>query len=506
SKVYDGTTSSVGVPTITSGNLVNGDTAAWTQTFDTQNAGTGKTLTPAGTVNDGNGGKDYSVTFTSVGTGTITPKPLTVTADSQSIVYGAALPALTYTYSSLVSGDTAAIFTGSLATTAVASSSAGTYPITQGTLAATANYALTFVGATLTISKANAPVALSGLIWTYDGTPKSATATTTPAGLNVILTYNGSTTAPTLPGSYAVVAAINDPDYAGSTTGTLVIVLAAAATASASPNLDQVALAPSFSGSATGLAGALAYSWNFGDGSAAAAGQNVTHIYIVAGTYTAVLTVTDANGVSATASVNVTALPSPFPIDRDGDGYPDEMESAFNSDPNNKARTPFDLPPPVKGAFIAVNSLSIRLNFAQPVGHDSLTLTGFLPMSTTFSPAGQHLLLDVGGVCKAFMMDGRGHSSDGGGQLRIGLISHTVLPPLNSKIVGNWNARYSISLRNGTFAAALKDKGLVSSDNGKDIKGVALQVPVTVIVDGRSYQVLAGQIYKAKAGQWGQSR
>ncbi len=51
SKGYDGTTSSVGIPTITSGGLLApGDTVTWTQTFDNENAGTGKTLTPAGTV------------------------------------------------------------------------------------------------------------------------------------------------------------------------------------------------------------------------------------------------------------------------------------------------------------------------------------------------------------------------------------------------------------------------------------------------------------------------
>ncbi len=37
------------------------------------------------------------------------------------------------------------------------------------------------------------------------------------------MTYNGSATAPTYPGSYAVVATITDPNNSGSATGTLVI-------------------------------------------------------------------------------------------------------------------------------------------------------------------------------------------------------------------------------------------------------------------------------------------
>jgi hypothetical protein len=61
-KTYDGNTSSSGVPTITSGNPANSDTGNFTQSFDTRNAGTGKKLTPAGSVNDGFGGNNYLIT------------------------------------------------------------------------------------------------------------------------------------------------------------------------------------------------------------------------------------------------------------------------------------------------------------------------------------------------------------------------------------------------------------------------------------------------------------
>ncbi|MGD9875039.1 MAG: MBG domain-containing protein, partial [Kiritimatiellia bacterium] len=66
-------------------------------------------------------------------------------------------------------------------------------------------------------------VTLGSLTQTYDGTPKSATATTVPVGLTVDLTYNGSGTAPTEAGSYAVTGTVNDVNYAGSATDTLVI-------------------------------------------------------------------------------------------------------------------------------------------------------------------------------------------------------------------------------------------------------------------------------------------
>lgn len=68
-----------------------------------------------------------------------------------------------------------------------------------------------------------ATVTLGSLTATYDGTPKSATATTNPTGLTVAFTYDGSSTAPTNAGSYAVVGTITGSSYTGSANGTLVI-------------------------------------------------------------------------------------------------------------------------------------------------------------------------------------------------------------------------------------------------------------------------------------------
>src|SRR5206468_1299197 len=88
---------------------------------------------------------NYSVTFVSASF-TITAKPLTVTAVANSKVFGATDPALAYTNSR---GLPASAFTGSL--TRVAGEDVGTYAIEQGTLAA-ANYSITFVSASFTIT------------------------------------------------------------------------------------------------------------------------------------------------------------------------------------------------------------------------------------------------------------------------------------------------------------------------------------------------------------------
>lgn len=77
---------------------------------------------------------------------------------------------------------------------------------------------------TLVVAKASATVTLANLHHVYDGTPKSATATTNPTGLRRWFAYDGSTTPPTTVGSYSVVCTVNDPNYAGSAAGTLTIV------------------------------------------------------------------------------------------------------------------------------------------------------------------------------------------------------------------------------------------------------------------------------------------
>ena len=90
-KNYDGNTSSTVTPTITTGSLAAGDTAAFSETFDTPDVGTGKTLTAAGSVNDGNGGANYVVNFAIDTTGVILAAiqtTTTVTTSLASVSYG----------------------------------------------------------------------------------------------------------------------------------------------------------------------------------------------------------------------------------------------------------------------------------------------------------------------------------------------------------------------------------------------------------------------------------
>ncbi len=85
----------------------------------------------------------------------ITARPVTVSANSKSKIYGEPDPALTdqITDGSLIGSDS---LSGSL--TRVTGSNVGTYAITQGTLSAGSNYVLTYVGASFAITTKAIPV------------------------------------------------------------------------------------------------------------------------------------------------------------------------------------------------------------------------------------------------------------------------------------------------------------------------------------------------------------
>jgi hypothetical protein len=91
---------------------------------------------------------------------TVNPRAITVTADAKTKVFGAADPTFTYTITtgSLVLGD---VITGTL--TRAAGTNVGDYQIQQGTLTTANNpkYAITFVAADLTITRATPALVLT---------------------------------------------------------------------------------------------------------------------------------------------------------------------------------------------------------------------------------------------------------------------------------------------------------------------------------------------------------
>ena len=75
----------------------------------------------------------------------------------------------------------------------------------------------------VTASKSAGAVFLLDLTQAYNGSARTVSATTMPAGLTVNFTYAGNAWAPTNIGRYTVVGTINNASYQGSTNGTLAV-------------------------------------------------------------------------------------------------------------------------------------------------------------------------------------------------------------------------------------------------------------------------------------------
>ena len=78
-----------------------------------------------------------------------------------------------------------------------------------------------------TVTKTSADISISGTTHVADGNAKQVVVTTTPAGLNNVVTYNGDVTAPSAAGTYAVVVTIADSNHIGTFNGTMEILDAA---------------------------------------------------------------------------------------------------------------------------------------------------------------------------------------------------------------------------------------------------------------------------------------
>src|SRR5207247_3093521 len=125
------------------------------------------------------------------GTLIINKAPATITLSGLTPTYDGAPKPVTATTNPLGLSGVSITYDGS----STAPTNAGSYAVVASLN--NTNYQAPNATGTLVIAKAAATITLSGLTpsYTYDGTPKPATATTSPAGLDVVtITYNGSTT------------------------------------------------------------------------------------------------------------------------------------------------------------------------------------------------------------------------------------------------------------------------------------------------------------------------
>ncbi len=168
--------------------LYSASSSTWTSltfTLPIGNAGTKlvKVSTPARSAGAGDGGESAaSANFV------VAPKPISVTADVQSKVYGNSDPALTYAVSGSLVGSDA--FSGALSR--VAGENVGPYAINQGSLALSSNYALTFTGNNLTITTRPITIKADDQAKTYGNADPALTYSITSGSLAFADAVSGS--------------------------------------------------------------------------------------------------------------------------------------------------------------------------------------------------------------------------------------------------------------------------------------------------------------------------
>ncbi|HYA41549.1 MAG TPA: YDG domain-containing protein [Syntrophobacteraceae bacterium] len=186
-KVYDATTAAPGaIPTVIG--LLGGDTVTGlSEVFASKNAGTRRMMVNGYAINDGNGGKNYTVTIKDNARGTIDKAPLVIDANNAGREFGEVNPVFTASFSGFKLNDNASVVSGlQISTNANQNSQPGQYLIIP--YGATAeNYRIKFVDGTLTVT----PSPLGPVLHSTTPTPppyyaSASTAEISPLGWSLI--------------------------------------------------------------------------------------------------------------------------------------------------------------------------------------------------------------------------------------------------------------------------------------------------------------------------------
>ncbi len=166
---------------------------------------------------------NYSISYVAGGL-TVTPAPLVITADNQTKVYGAAVPALTASYTGFVNGDTSANLSTlpALTTTATSTSHVSATPYSVNASGAVdSDYTISYVAGGLTVTPAPLVITADNQTKAYGASLPTLTATysgfvngDTSASLSTQPAINTTATAHSDTGAYAITTSgAADPDY-----------------------------------------------------------------------------------------------------------------------------------------------------------------------------------------------------------------------------------------------------------------------------------------------------
>jgi len=387
----------------------------------------------------------------------------------------------------------------------------------------------------INVLKGSATVVLGNLLQSHTGTPRTVSVTTSPAGLNVDITYDGSATAPSNLGSYAVVATVNSANYRGSATGTLSItngpVIDSTMTVNVNPALVGQTVQFTIGVSSPPP---LTYRWDFGDGVTSLGGSTSYHIYYSAGIFLVGVSVTDSNGKTANASLSLKVNPNSQAGDADGDGISDSQELAAGTNPNDSNSRPGgtadfdqdgipdDLDTDADGdgfsnadevasgtdAYNASTLLKIPMTITKlsgsakfnMTGKDSCSVSGSISnVPSLLNPAGMSVALIVGGAEVRFTLDAKGKGKSGQGSFALTLKGKRNKATKKMEYAGG-DVPFKAAMKGGSWGTAW---GAMGMDPALSVAKGNLTLLVNMQFNGKTYTAGVNTEYKAKAGKAG---
>lgn len=179
-------------PEVTSVSIGNESTSSgYTVSYSSEHTNAGNVNI---TISDVDATDDWYI-WNATKTFTITPAALTVTADAKMKEYGDADPELTYTSTGLIGEDA---ITGVMSR--AEGEDTGIYAISQGTLTAGNNYAITYTSANLTINKkslGDGTTPAAGIVINIDGNDVVTVTRTSPTSVDLTLDTDFTVSGPT---------------------------------------------------------------------------------------------------------------------------------------------------------------------------------------------------------------------------------------------------------------------------------------------------------------------
>jgi hypothetical protein len=143
-----------------------------------------------------------------------------------------------------------------------------------------------------------------------------------------------------------------------------------------------------------------------------------------------------------------------------------------------------------------VTKIGISLNFASG-GKDGISLTGTLDVPAGFAVLGQQVVVDVGGVARAFTLTAKGSAKAGNDSIKIGVKVKKGTP------VAAQVSKFQVKFSKGTFADSFEDEGLTGD---AAVTNVSKTVVVTMLFNQTMLEKAQPVLYTAKVGKTGKAK